>query len=336
MPSQSLTIWIQTCNRPHFLKTALESVRRQTARAAITSIILVENGADRRSEALCRAFPDLPIRYVFRDPPLAPGCIQSVEAAEKMIRDCDTDLLAVLFDDDWWAPNHLERALAGLREVPGAVASFSLYLHTGGEARYISHISENFVLWLATRGRPRGDWWVLSPADLVVSSLLASTLHYSTMVVNRTLFADAMAVLKIGNPYDTDRVIGVELGYHGKVLCDSLPSAFVRWHENNEWARLQKSGEGQQWWDRSTAEIVARAQSHGIDVAHEFAESMRATGTTINDLQRHGHPGAVDYLVRNHIVAPARAASGGELLKNLMPPLIWKILGRMRRRTLGA
>ena len=52
----------------------------QTWRAGIAEVIVVENGGNRASEAVCGEFSSLPIRYFYRDRPLQPGTVESVEA----------------------------------------------------------------------------------------------------------------------------------------------------------------------------------------------------------------------------------------------------------------
>lgn len=344
MKPEEITVWIPTCKRPQLLKTALRSVAEQTSRQLIREIIVIENGSDRSSEAICAGFADLPIKYIYREIPLAPGSIESVESTEELLRTLDTDLLAILFDDDWWAPNHLERAVEGLREVPDAVASCCSILHTTGENDFLSHVQCSFVPWFASGGRQTSGRRILGLPDVIVGSLIATPVHFSTMVVRRAVYLKSLAAFKEGNPYDTDRTIAVELACHGKLLCDSIPTAFVRLHESREMNRLNEAGEGQRWWDRTTQWIVELARERGIDIREEFAERLKATGVSGGQLKWNSSHGSVDYLMEHDFLDAEMAAwlkndslQGGvkNALKNVTPPFIWE-LRRKGNQILGS
>ena len=68
--TRDVTVVITTIGRPDFLRTALQSVRNQVNRDVIGEVVVSENKGDRRTEQVVREFPDLPIRYLFREPSL--------------------------------------------------------------------------------------------------------------------------------------------------------------------------------------------------------------------------------------------------------------------------
>lgn len=341
MTQPQITVWIPTCKRPALLKTALASVSKQSAKAAIREVVVFENGLDRRSEAVCRAFGDLPITYVFREKPLDPGSVESVESAEVWLRSLDTTYIALLFDDDWWAPNHLERAIEGFQEVPGAVASFCSFLITAGETRYVSDVFGSFVPWFASGGHQVAGRWVLALPDLIVGGLMAVPVHYSSMVVRREDYLACLPSVKDGNPCDTDRAIAVELASRGKILCDPTPTAFVRIHEAQEHKRLTDSGATHYWHLHTTRQIVNRAKTNGIDIRGEFAARLKATGASIDQVEANCIHDSFDFLVQNRLVDVAwtnrnpvlKALKKG--LKNMTPPIIWK-LGKEGRESLAS
>jgi hypothetical protein len=82
------------------LREALESVRRQTARRAIARVIVSENSTNGDSREVCSHFKDLPIVYVQQKPPV-PAMLHM-----KVMWDLvQSPLAAILYDDDWWAPD---------------------------------------------------------------------------------------------------------------------------------------------------------------------------------------------------------------------------------------
>jgi len=65
---KDVSVLIPTAKRPDLLHTALESVDRQTEIARIGEVVVIENGEDRGSADVCKRFPNLPIRYLYRNP----------------------------------------------------------------------------------------------------------------------------------------------------------------------------------------------------------------------------------------------------------------------------
>lgn len=341
MAQPDITVWIPTCKRPALLKTALTSVSKQSAKAAIREVVVFENGLDRNSEAVCKGFGDLPITYIFRDVPLEPGSVESVVSAEEWLGSLDTTYIALLFDDDWWAPNHLERAMEGFREVPDAVASFCSFLITAGETRYVSDVFGSFVPWFASGGRQVSGRWVLTLPDLIVAGLMAVPVHYSSMVVRRKDYLACLPALKDGNPCDNDRAISVELASRGRILCDATPTAFVRIHEGQEHKRLTDSGATHYWHLHTTRQIVNRANKNGMDIREEFAARLKATGASMDQVEANCIHDSFDFLVQNGFVDATwsdkipvlKALKRG--LRNVTPPILWN-LGKESRQLVSS
>ena len=331
---QNVTVLIPTCKRPALLRTALESVSQQSAKLSIREIVVIENGLDRGSEEVCRAFGSLPIKYVFREKPLPPGSLESVEATEEWLRTVATDFVAILFDDDWWAPNHLQRALEGFSIVPDAAASFCSFLITTGESRHLAQVRGSFVPWFASAGRQVSGRWVLGLPDLIVGGLMDVPVHYSSMVVKREAFLASLPAVKDGNPCDSDRAIAVELAAHGKILCDLTPTIFVRIHPMQEHQRLTASGETIFWHHYTTQQIVKRAEQNGIGIREEFARRMRATGASVDNVESNCIHDSFDFLLRENFIDATwtrrnpvvRAIK--KAIKEVTPPIMWKLKSR--------
>lgn len=328
-----ITVWIPTCCRPALLETALRSVAEQTIGKTIHEVVVVENGGDRESEKLCRNWPSLPIRYVYRNPPLPPGSVENLAATKDLLAGLRTPLVALLFDDDWWTPNHLESALDGLRTVDGSTAWFSSGLFITDETGYITGATGSFVPWLAASGRNTHGRWVLTLADLIVGSQIATPFHLSSMVVERETYLKALDVLPDGNPYDTDRLMAVELARHGTVVCEPLPTVFVRRHSGQESRRLDLSGEGARWWRDSTAKIRQLADEIGLDLRQELQVRLRATGSSHHELEENAHIYAIADLARMGVLGDPRALFRLKMItRQLMPPLVWRALTTSRSK----
>jgi glycosyltransferase involved in cell wall biosynthesis len=332
--SEGVTIWIPTCARPGLLGTALRSVRDQTARTAICEVIVVENGGDDRSAKTCSEHAELPITYTFREVPLSPGTPESLEAEIKLLQNVRSRYVALLFDDDWWMPEHLARSLEGLRMTEGSVASFGACITTTGEEGYMTGFYGSFIPWFAASGRHEHGRLVLSLPDLIVAGQINTSFHYSSLVVERDALIASLSDMDPSNPYDTDRSLSIELGRRGFVLCDPVPSVFVREHRGQESVRLAQSGEGARWWKHSTHRILNLAKSHNIDVSREFDARIRATGVSIDQLRGHSHFRSIDYLLRRKLLslpsAGRRTVWLKSVLRELVPPIVWKGAARCR------
>src|ERR1039457_4559572 len=136
-----ISVLLPTANRPAMLRTALRSIAAQTALSAVGEVVVIENLGNRASEKVCQEFPQLPIRYFFRDPPIPPG----FESARDAMRHVKSDFMAILFDDDWWMPEHLEIALESIAMRSDAVAASCAYLQVTGEDGYTLGVGNNFV-----------------------------------------------------------------------------------------------------------------------------------------------------------------------------------------------
>ena len=110
---KDVSVLIPTAKRPHFLSTALESVARQTALDRIGEVLVIENGEDRGSGDVCKRFPNLPIKYIYRNP-----TIPASERTVSILREGSLPFVALLHDDDWWFDFHLERSLEKLGKEP--------------------------------------------------------------------------------------------------------------------------------------------------------------------------------------------------------------------------
>jgi hypothetical protein len=124
-----LSILPATCNRPLYPREALESVRRQTIRKAIARVVVSENGTNDDSRKVCAQFPDLPLLYVQRKPP-----VPHILHLKQIWNLVQTPLVATLHDDDWWAPEYLEVAVDALEAKRDGAGDTKNSRHAHAEA----------------------------------------------------------------------------------------------------------------------------------------------------------------------------------------------------------
>jgi glycosyltransferase involved in cell wall biosynthesis len=263
-------VLIPTANRSHYLETALESVARQTARGRIKEVRVMENGGDRRSEALCARFADrLPIRYVFRQPCLTP--LEHGQVIAEEVYPCR--YIAILHDDDWWSPDHLGASLDALA-ANGAVSCFSGYFFTRGE-RAPLWCDGSLLFWLGSGFQPTTQDWVLDFASVLVSNLGGAPGHYSTIVAEAQAYRECAYTLHMGNEFDNDRLICAALGLKGRMVHRPMPSACIRQHGSQDARRFSNDSQTR-LYARSTVWFFELAKENRIDLIKEFQVRLDA------------------------------------------------------------
>lgn len=224
----SITVIIPTTNRPHFLREALVSVARQSALDRVSCVHVSENMGNLESELVCREFPSLPIRYTRRNPQLPPN-----DHFLALLSEVETPYLALLHDDDWWASHHLESAMNGLDKNPGTSASYSNFFQPSGPSEPL-YCENNFMCWCAAGYPSVAREWLLSAIQIVVASLPGTQLRYSTLVARTEAMNGSAYICTLGNPFDTDRMLGLALALHGPVVYQPVPSTFIRLHPGQD------------------------------------------------------------------------------------------------------
>jgi hypothetical protein len=306
----------------------LESVRRQTALQEIGQVVVSENGLAGESEDVCRQFPDLPILYLQQRPPVP--ILFHLQAIWKHVQH---PLVAFLHDDDWWAPEHVERALHALRSNPDCVAAFSNFFETEGPA-YPGEVSEKaWRVWVAS------DRTFLSPvlnlaADSVfLACLLHPSFHYSTFLGDRDAAWDSYRkVAETHNEYDNDRTFPVFLTSHGHIAYLTVPDVYVRMHKGQDSKRdAYRRGGWSPRMIRTTRWMVetwpalfaAAVQKFNATIGSVALDKQMMIASRLGDELR-------EVLMGECGLALPRPAKGVKwFLKQICPPAIWSIGQRL-------
>jgi len=219
-----LTVIIPTADRASMLRTALQSIADQTALSQIDRIVVSENGGSRKSEEICARFPLLPITYVFRSPNLTP-----LEHGRLLMNEQDSDLTAILHDDDWWAPTHIEYALKALEANPDA-AGYGAGNYVVADESSMLNCNGNLFPWFGASYPRFAPWWKIARFDVLLTELLGTLAHYSTTVARTKALREATHVFDLGNTFDNDRMLLFALSASGPLLFNPTPQVFVRNH----------------------------------------------------------------------------------------------------------
>ena len=242
-----VTVIIPTASRPQMLRTALDSVAKQTASHRIGRVFVSENGGNRESEQICAQFPSLPITYQFRQP------TTPLEHAQLLMRQCLQDeFTAFLHDDDWWTPSHLANAVEALESHPEAGVYGSSHFVVSGESSMLN-CSGNLFPWFGASYPAFQPVWEISRMNALLAELLGTIAHYSTMVVRTGILRKSSYIYDLKNPFDNDRMLLFAASHFGSILFNPVPDAFVRNHvvqdcyAFNDQARIRHMCETTRW-----------------------------------------------------------------------------------------
>jgi hypothetical protein len=263
-----VTVLLPTTNRPLFLRTALASVERQTARQKIGQVIVSENANGRDSEAICAEFPNLPIAYKFRDP-----AVDSLRHFRLLLSETETQHVAMLHDDDWWHPDHLSNGLRCL-DLHGGVATYwAAFFRVFGESSSMTHLNSSF--W-AGAGYPRLDeMWKLEPKQVILSCLWYTPGHYSSLITNTQLLDSCCdTYMERKNPFDNDRIIATELSKRAPTYFNPIPELWVRYHTQNDTIRFEKTRDT--YIQATSHYLIDEAEALGFDVQAELEQLLLA------------------------------------------------------------
>ena len=255
-----ISVLIPTANQPRFLKTALQSVARQTAVNQIEEILVSENLKNRESERVCNHFKALPIKYIYQDPTLS-----KVQHFNFLYTQASADFIAVLCDDDWWGPSHIERALEALKQHSGAVAAASACLHVPGDTLWTGIVSRSPALWILA-GRPGiCETWCLAREQVLAAAWIQTPFHISALVMRRLAVQEVVNALGNLHSYQDDRMLQMHLGLHGMVVYEPLADTFIRSHpEALTWQF--SAAERRNEFRKCTAIIRNLCNERGVDV----------------------------------------------------------------------
>ncbi len=223
-----ITIVITTSNRPEMLRDALNSVYAQTKPVLIEKVIVSENGGNRNSGKVCESFSKLPIEYIFQDPQLPVG--DHLLSLQSRVT---TPLTALLHDDDWWLPDHVESSLLALTATQ-AIASVTNFSEAGSLLHPLTSSYKAPRVWAATGFDFSRDQIVMSFAQNFLVCLLDSTYHFSTYVAETKAFFSAVDSASSHNAYDTDRTFPIFLSELGSIVFNTKVSAVIRTHPDQD------------------------------------------------------------------------------------------------------
>lgn len=205
-----VSIIIPTCDRPQFLRRALESVRAQTFTE--WEAIIVDDGSLNAKEVV-DAFHEPRFRYVREAPPRRGGAA----ARNTGIRSARAPYIAFLDDDDIWLPQKLAIQYRALSETTDDVGFSVTAASVVGEA-------ETHLNTVPAEG-------ISDFSDLVLT--LFKGFLTSTLMVRRAVFDEiGMFDEALPSHQETDLVIRMTRRYRGVGIAEALSTTDMTAHEH--------------------------------------------------------------------------------------------------------
>ena len=158
--------------------------------------------------------------------------------------------------------------------------------------------------------------------------------HYSSLVVSREVFEKSIECFADGNPYDTDRLISVEMGKYGSVAFITQPHVCISYHDQQEGVRLRNSV-GDYWWEKTNTKLLDYVVSNKIDLTVEYGSRMKDKLITFENLKRQSNPISIKRLsemgVFNDESSMAVWSRIKILCEDLLPPLALRNARKLKR-----
>ena len=227
--ARDCTIVIPTTDRPAMLRNTLASIRRQLAVDRIVSVIVSENAGGKQTAIVCKEFPELPIECLFQDSPLGPG-----EHVAKLIAMTTAPYVALVCDDDWWAPGHLGVALRELDRNADCSAHLSAHTWCDGEIAMRSGNQDQELLWIAAACPPPQSAWRLEPDTVVALCTLMTPFTFSGLVMRQVCVSPVVGALDaVEHSLLLDRAFFPALAEIGPILYEPSVDTYYRVHAGN-------------------------------------------------------------------------------------------------------
>jgi glycosyltransferase involved in cell wall biosynthesis len=232
-----VSVVVPAFNQSGFLRLALQSALAQTFDDL--EVVVVDDGSTDDTARICASFDDPRLVYRWQ----ANDGTKGIGARNQAMLSARGEWIALLDQDDLWAPTKLQRQLQALQADPQAGLCFCR------------------VRFIDAQGRPCGDAPVSLPSGEVFHDLLAGNrYHASSGVFRRSLLARA------GLPHESvglaDWVLWASLARHTRVVVVDEALADYRVHAAGYQEALKADNRYRFWLDQWQAVRALAPRCH--------------------------------------------------------------------------
>lgn len=218
----TVTVSIPTYNRCGYLKEAIDSVLAQTY--SEFKLLITDNCSQDGTKELVES-------YIARDPRVVYHRFSSNQGSapnwKYALATPDTDLVALLLDDDLWLPKHLEYAVRAMEEIADA----SMY---GCATEAFGNLPTQAVkvqhpFWLA-HCRERSTY---DARKNFVPMLMGPPMAASSIVLRRRSL-DGISIFMDNDFLSGDFYLWAQMALQGVMVYEPTVNARYRWHIGND------------------------------------------------------------------------------------------------------
>jgi hypothetical protein len=168
--------------------------------------------------------------------------------------------------------------------------------------------------------------------QVLTANLLTTAFHISTLVARQSAIRSVLSAVANGNPFDIDRHLACLLATQGPTIYLPSPSIGVAAHGGRESVNLGRTKQAEEWWKRTTREIIGIAKTTNVDLPTEFETLLREAADDMPTLLGHAYFDGTR-AIQDELRMPASfhtAANRLRLalrLRRYLPPAALKIFG---------
>jgi|GEM_PF-6282495 glycosyltransferase involved in cell wall biosynthesis len=259
----SITVVIPSYKHADVLANTLNSISRQTALSAIDKIIISENSDDVSAKAVCDLFNDLPIEYIQNT------TIKGMVANWAWVIDQSKSLYtAMLHDDDWWYPTHLENALKAL-ENPAVGSYFSNFIFSKDEKLNQTRFHFLLMNFLGDKIKSPLQTIELNFEEVATLSYLYTPFHMSCLVAKTSILQNANDEgLRKSDGWNADRSLYPHLALKDNIAFSPQFLCAVRSHTNQYSYRLATENQQRNFdlFQSMSEYFIELASTNGVDI----------------------------------------------------------------------
>lgn len=266
MPSHTVAVALITYERKQLLRDALRSVQAQTRRP---DLVFISDNSKQPDHEVVKEFPDLPIHYHFHDRRLAID-----EHWLWCLTQPQTDLVALLEDDNLFRPRHLEVLAGALEKHPDAALA-------GSSTMVFQQLYAALPRDLYTPPWPC-DWMSLTPTYLDRMSATAAYLFgvpfaSSAMMARRNAFPKT-GFVQSGLRISHDRWMWSQIAHNGGIVFCPETTMLYRDHDvqvvknfNRSYHRQDTARCTRLVWDQ-----IKKSGLNPVECVAQFAKPLSA------------------------------------------------------------
>jgi glycosyltransferase involved in cell wall biosynthesis len=280
---KKITVVIPTHRRGNMLRSALQSVARQSRTDLIEEIIVSENSFDLSSKKIVEEFSGLPIRYINQPKPTEAG-----KHFALLLSEVKTEWAAFLGDDDMWGRYHLEEGFRCLSLEPDCVAYVGWDAYIRDEKTPAYSIRQHQLGVFKIPHASDQTYIVATAEDMTIACLTETPLNMWSMIGRvKNLEASFTAYSENNSGCDSDRYMFWLLSQQGNIVINREITLFYRFHSASASTNMLRENFSfhQKKAEEYTKHIIEKCRENKIDLESAWTAKLN----TLHPFERNSY-----------------------------------------------